>query len=212
MKNRILKFFGFMNVFENKINFKRAMILLCIATVLNLFIRIEAIYDASSGNLMIPIVVPIAIAVIGFITITLSALLIQYTWYNRVNYGFALQFSAMVDVIVSFISFIMFLFNGTNLDSKMIIVLGYVVIFICISIFSYAIAHYTSSRQEEAVPELDDTFGNNFEDNEEDEVNKNIKSKKIKITLLGNIFRSTVVIFAKPFIVVGLGMGVISQM
>lgn len=212
MQNRILKFFNFMNVFENKKNFKRAMVLLCIATIFNLFVRIEAIYNASSGNLMIPIVMPIAIAVIGFITITLSALLIQYTWYRRVNYGFALQFAATVDVIVSFVSFIMFLFNGTSIDSKFVIITGYVGILMLISIMSYAVAKYTTDRQVAIEPELDDSFeegGFDINDIEDDAQPENNKS--IKITFMGNLFRSFVVIFAKPFIVVGLGMGVASQ-
>lgn len=212
MQNKILKFFNFMNVFENKKNFKRSMVLLFIATLFNLFIRIEAIYDASSGNLMIPIVMPIAIAVIGFITITLSALLIQYTWYNRVNYGFALQFAATVDVIVSFVSFIMFLFNGTAIDSKTVIIAGYVGIFILISIMSYAVAKYTTNRQTVIEPELDDSFEEGgFDVNDVESDTQVDNSKSIKVTFFGNIFRSFVVIFAKPFIVVGLGMGVASQ-
>ena len=210
MQKKILSFFNFMNIFENKKNFKRAIVLLFIATVFNLFIRIEAIYNASLGNLMIPIVMPIAIAVIGFITITLSALLIQYTWYQRVNYGFALQFAAMIDVIVSFVSFIMFLFNGTSIDSKLIIISGYVAILFFVSVLSYAIANYTTNREVVIEPELDDTFDDNMGFEQSDGGYLGNK-KGIKLTLLGNIFRSFVVIFAKPFIVVGLGMGVISN-
>jgi hypothetical protein len=210
MQKKILSFFNFMNIFENKKNFKRAIVLLFIATVFNLFIRIEAIYNASLGNLMIPIVMPIAKAVIGFITITLSALLIQYTWYQRVNYGFALQFAAMIDVIVSFVSFIMFLFNGTSIDSKLIIISGYVAILFFVSVLSYAIANYTTNREVVIEPELDDTFDDNMGFEQSDGGYLGNK-KGIKLTLLGNIFRSFVVIFAKPFIVVGLGMGVISN-
>jgi hypothetical protein len=162
---------------------------------------------------MIPIAMPIAIAAIGFVTITLSALLIQYTWYRRVNYGFALQFAAMVDVIVSFVSVIMFLFNGVSIDSKSLVITGYVGIFTLIALMSYAVAHYTTNRQIAIEPELDDSFEEGgFDINETEGNQQNASNKSIKVTFLGNIFRSFVVIFAKPFIVVGLGMGIASKM
>lgn len=206
MKDRVLRLFEFMNVFDTKKNIKRTILILVLSSILILFTRVEAIYNATSENIMIPMVMPFVIMFIGLLTVLLSALLIQYTWFRRVNFGFALQFSAMIDFFISISAFLLYMVNGVIIESKAAIVTGYGIIFCLIIAMSYAVAHYTTNR-EEVVEDQDMFEESDFVMDDDHHQEEKGDKKSITLTFLGNIFRSFVIIFAKPFIVVGLGIG-----
>lgn len=214
-ENWILRKLSFLNVFENKVNFKRILVMLTISTLLNVFIRVEHIYAATSNNLMIPIILPISVAFVNFMVIFLSALLIQYTWRSKVNYGFAAQYSAIIDLSVAITSCIIFIFNGVELG-KTAVVIGYSVLLILVSLVAYAVAHFTLTRDHEKSNEIavnDDMFDDSFQEEHIDEsINNGIENygKKLFWGILGNLFRAFVVIYTKPFIVIGFGMGIVS--